>query len=88
MKPWHFEVAHTLVLNALRNGDRAAAVQWQRQALPPLNPETNHRARRAWVERALKDAQESLDKAHAAALEKERGEEHSTGSNSKNEMWQ
>lgn len=70
VKPWHFEVAHTRTLNALRNQDLAGAVRWKRKALPPLNPETNHRARKAWVQRALLDAQESMDKAEAAAAEK------------------
>lgn len=91
IKPWHFEVAHTGVLNALRNQDTKEAIRWQRRALPPLNPETNNKARKAWVEQALKDAQDNLEKAQAAAIAKKRGEENTSTSNNNmqaGEVWQ
>lgn len=72
VKPWHFEVVHTHVMNALRNQDLAQAVRWQRKALPSLNPGTNNRARKAWVKQALKDARKSMEKAEVAASEKKK----------------
>ncbi|CAB9496392.1 expressed unknown protein [Seminavis robusta] len=84
VKPWHFEVIHTCVLNALREQDLGAAVRWQRKALPPLNPDTNNRARKAWVRQALKYAQESMDKAEAAAAEKKKPRSFLK----ENEIWQ
>lgn len=84
VKPWHFEVVHTHVLNALRNQDLAQAVRWQRRALPPLNPDTNNKARKAWVKRALKDAQTSLGKAEMAAMEKKKP----TAFVKEKDMWQ
>lgn len=68
VKPWHFEIVHTHVMNALRNNDLAGAIRWQRKGLPSLNPDTNNKARKAWVAQALKDAQESTDKAEMAAI--------------------
>lgn len=67
VKPWHFEVVHTCVLNALRRNDLGAAVRWQRRALPPWN---HPRRRQAWVARAVRDARESLSKAERAAQER------------------
>jgi len=46
VKPWHFEVAHTMVLNSLRQDDMPAAVRWQRRVLPPLNAASNHERRK------------------------------------------
>jgi hypothetical protein len=86
VKPWHFEVVHTHVLNALRDQDMARAIRWQRRALPPLNPGTKNKRRKAWVERALRDAQESLEKAEALVAQlRGRGGESSL---QENEMWQ
>ena len=84
VKPWHFEVVHTCVLNALRSNDLGAAVRWQRRALPGLNPTNNHKRRKAWVARAVKDAQNSLQKAKKAARES-KPEQRSKWSN---EVWQ
>lgn len=84
VKPWHFEVVHTCVLNALRHGDLGAAVRWQRRALPGLNASNNHKRRKAWVARSVEDAKESLKKAERAALENKR-ENRSKWSN---EVWQ
>lgn len=67
VKPWHFEAVHTQVLNALREKDIARAIRCQRKGLPPLNPRTNNRARKAWVKRAVQEAQESLNKADTVA---------------------
>ena len=84
VKPWHFEVVHTNVLNALRDQDLAAAVRWQRQALPALNASTKNKRRKAWVARAVEDAQESLKKAERAAQEQTR----ESLSPFPNEVWQ
>jgi len=73
VKPWHFEAVHTHVLNALRENDLPTAVRWQRKALPPLNRDTNNKARRAWAKRAVSDARESMAKAEAVAEEMKRG---------------
>lgn len=87
MKPWHFEALHSLVLNALRKEDIATAIRWQRLALPNLNPSTDNKARKAWVERALKDAQDSLEKAEVAAVEKKKNDEISDNHRGQ-EVWQ
>lgn len=51
-KPWHFETGQLLVALWLRRENLAMAVRVARQyTLPDLNQATNHKRRRAWVER-------------------------------------
>lgn len=59
VKPWHFEAIHVQRLNCLRLNN-GALWRYARKALPPLNSFTNNASRRCWVERALKEAQQSL----------------------------
>lgn len=59
VKPWHFEAIHVQRLNCLRLNNKALW-RYARKALPPLNSVTNNASRRSWVERALKEAQQSL----------------------------
>lgn len=71
VKPWHFEAVQTLVLNALRREDIASALYWKRKGLPNLNEANQHKKRKEWVKHAVKLAQESLNKAEAAAEERQ-----------------
>ena len=57
-KPWHFEAAHLQLMNAFRLCQPLLPAA--RRRLPPLNPRTNHRARRKWVQNALKQASRAL----------------------------
>jgi hypothetical protein len=67
VKPWHFEVGHTLVLLALRRQDLGQALHYRRSVcLPPLNEASNHRRRRAWVARAIQSAQQMMHRAMQA----------------------
>jgi hypothetical protein len=67
VKPWHFEVGHTLVLLALRRQEFGQALHYRRSVcLPPLNEASNHRRRRAWVARAIQSAQQMMRRAMQA----------------------
>lgn len=64
IKPWHFEVGNLLVALKLRQGEFEMAVQAAREySLPPLNYNTDHKRRRAWVERNMFRAQRLLEQA-------------------------
>lgn len=75
VKPWHFEAVQLQLLNCLRlrqdeedlqlGGDGVEIWKFARQALPPLNPATNHAARRKWTDRALTEARRSFNQAEA-----------------------
>jgi hypothetical protein len=62
VKPWHFEAIHLQRLNCLK---LKSELLWRyaRNALPPLNIDTNNAARQRWVENALKEAQKSFNEA-------------------------
>jgi hypothetical protein len=68
-KPWHFEALHLKLLIAFRRVNTGEveddSILWKaaRQTLPPLNDGTNHRRRRAWVARAVQQAQAALEQA-------------------------
>jgi hypothetical protein len=73
VKPWHLEAVQLQILNCLRLKNDASAEVWKfaRQALPPLNSNTNNAARRRWSDRALLEARRSFDQAEAQLLEEQ-----------------
>ena len=63
-KPWHFETGQLLVAIWLRQGEFGMAVQTAREhTLPELNASTNHKRRRAWVEKNTARIQQWLQMA-------------------------
>ena len=65
VKPWHFEATQVQLWNCLRLGLDKHVYAYARQGLPPLNPTTQHRARRKWVQWAVQQAHELLDQAES-----------------------
>ena len=66
-KPWHFEMAQLLVVLLLRKGELPKAIRVAREfSLPSLNDRTNHKRRRAWVQRRMAQAQDMLQRAELA----------------------
>lgn len=61
IKPWHFEVAHTLVLNRLRQNDIAQAIADNRKyVLPPLS---QPKRRYKWLSKQIYNAHRAIHKA-------------------------
>lgn len=68
-KPWHFEAGQLLVVMLLREGRYPEALKVARSySLPPLNENTNHRRRKAWVEEKLWQANEFLTQARMVTV--------------------
>ena len=62
IKPWHFEVGHTLVLLALRQENLGLACHYRRTiCLPPLNPNNDNKKRKEWVSRAIENAKYMIE---------------------------
>jgi hypothetical protein len=68
-KPWHFEAAQLMVVMLLREGRSLEALRVAKTyCLPPLNKRTNHRRRKAWVQKKLWQAQEFLTRSRVATI--------------------
>ena len=69
-KPWHFETTQLLIAIWLRRENYPMAVRTARRfAIPNLNDKTNHKARRAWVQRNTARLQQVLQTARRASEE-------------------
>eukprot|EP00587_Corethron_hystrix_P008515 CAMPEP_0113297902 /NCGR_PEP_ID=MMETSP0010_2-20120614/570_1 /TAXON_ID=216773 ORGANISM="Corethron hystrix, Strain 308" /NCGR_SAMPLE_ID=MMETSP0010_2 /ASSEMBLY_ACC=CAM_ASM_000155 /LENGTH=312 /DNA_ID=CAMNT_0000150867 /DNA_START=165 /DNA_END=1104 /DNA_ORIENTATION=+ /assembly_acc=CAM_ASM_000155 len=61
-RPWHFGALSGIVLCYRAVGNVSKAELWARQCLPNLDHSNNYRARKAWVEKAVTDAEKTLEK--------------------------
>ena len=90
VKPWHFGALSGIVLVCIAMNDVIGARFWADRRLPPIVPiHTSGNRRSQWVQRAVQDAKESLDRdvdsTWNAFESKEEEDDDETGENDKND---
>jgi tetratricopeptide (TPR) repeat protein len=92
VKPWHFGALSGIVLVCIAMNDVIGARFWADRRLPPIVPiHTSGNRRSQWVQRAVQDAKESLDRDVDStwnafeSKEEEEEDDDETGENDKND---